>query len=160
MPEAQSEQSTETAGGEDTSSTNQTSQESSGSETDNWKARARDWEKRAKANADAARKLAELEDKEKTDQQRLADRIKAADEAKAEAERILARAKVANAKGLPPELAERLRGDTEEEMLADADSLLELTKASAPRPDLKQGARGAVTGQNDVDAWIRKQAGR
>lgn len=153
----QSEQSTETEGGKETTSQDQTSQQSSGAETENWKARARQWEQRAKANADAAAKLAELEDREKTDQQRLADRIKAADEAKAEANRLLLRAKVATAKGLTPELVDRLRGDTEEEMEADADALLALTK---PRADLKQGDRGGETKRNDVDAWIRRQAGR
>jgi multidrug efflux pump subunit AcrA (membrane-fusion protein) len=41
---------------------------------DFWKSKAREQEARAKSNADAARRLAEIEDAQKTEQQRLADR--------------------------------------------------------------------------------------
>lgn len=49
-------------------------------ETVDWKAKAREWEKRAKANSSAAEKLAKLEDAQKTETQRAAD-VKAAAEA-------------------------------------------------------------------------------
>ena len=58
-------------------------------EVETWKARAREWEKKAKANADAAKKLSELEDAQKSETQRLADAATAAkteaDAAKADA---------------------------------------------------------------------------
>lgn len=56
-----------------------------------------------------------------------------------------ARKSVALAKGLPPALVERLRGDTEEDMAADADALLALVSAPrTPSPDPTQGPQGAA----------------
>lgn len=110
-----------------------------------WKAKAREWEKRAKANADAASKLAQLEESQKTEAQKLADR---AVEAEKQRDALLIetlRNKVALHKGLPPELVDRLRGSTEEEMSADADALLALIPAtSRPRGDVDQGVRSAI----------------
>jgi hypothetical protein len=60
-----------------------------------WKQKAREQEKRAKDNADAAKRLAEIEDAQKSEAERTADRI-----AKAEAE-------VAS---MPAKVAEALRG--------------------------------------------------
>jgi membrane protein involved in colicin uptake len=54
---------------------------------DFWKQKAREQENRAKSNAEAARRLAEIEDSQKTEQQRLADR-----QAQIERERDEARA--------------------------------------------------------------------
>lgn len=162
MPEtATSDTSAETAGdeGEETS-TDQTSQNSEESGTDAWKARAREWEKRAKANADAAKKLAEIEDAQKTEQQKLAEKLAAAESAKAEAELTLLRAQVASDKGLSPSLAARLQGDNLKEIQRDADALLSDMRSIVSKPDLKQGDRGADASGTDVDAWIRKQAGR
>lgn len=50
------------------------------------------------------------------------------------------RLQIAAAKGLSPALAERLRGDTESELNADADALLALIPApTAPAPEKKPG---------------------
>lgn len=54
------------------------------------------------------------------------------------------RARVALSKGLSADLADRLRGSTEDELAEDADRLLELVKPAGPqRPfgDVAQGAR-------------------
>jgi hypothetical protein len=59
---------------------------------DFWKAKAREQEKRAKDNAAAAKRLAELEDAQKTEAERAAERI-----AKAEAEVAALPAKIAEA---------------------------------------------------------------
>jgi hypothetical protein len=67
------------------------------------------------------------------------------------------RAEVANEKGLPPSLAARLRGETREEMAADADTLKALLPPEGPRtpaPDPSQGARGGQPA--DLDAQIRE----
>ena len=42
-------------------------------ESDEWKAKAREWEKRAKANADAAKRLQEIEDAQKSAEQKAAE---------------------------------------------------------------------------------------
>lgn len=93
-------------------------------EADKWKALARKHEQQAKSNADAAKKLSEIEDKDKTEQQRMADKVSVAEGRAARAEQELARLKVAMRKGLTETQAKRLVGETEEELEADADDLL------------------------------------
>ncbi len=89
-----------------------------------WKALAQKNEARAKANAEAAAKLAAIEESQKTEQQKLADRLAAAEKRAADAELAALRADVASAKGIPAALAGRLLGSTREELDADADNLL------------------------------------
>ncbi len=89
-----------------------------------WKALARKHEAQAKANAAAAKRLAEIEDANKTETQKLADAKAAADKAAAQAQAELARLRVAMRKGLTEAQAKRLVGETEEELEADADELL------------------------------------
>lgn len=53
--------------------------------------------------------------------------------------------RVAIEKGVPAELVGRLRGETEDDISADADALMALVNApKAPRPDPTQGGRGAA----------------
>lgn len=117
-----------------------------------WKAKSREWEKRAKANADAAAKLAEIEEAKKSEQERLTERAEKAETDARDSAVALLRYKVAVSKGLPPELVARLQGDTEEELAADADGLLQLITPSetppGPRPDLSQGARSGADALN------------
>src|SRR5690606_24941791 len=51
-----------------------------------WKAEARKWEKRAKANAAAAKRLAEIEEAQKSEAEKAAERLAKAERAAAEAE--------------------------------------------------------------------------
>ncbi|MFA7297323.1 MAG: hypothetical protein WC211_09110 [Dehalococcoidia bacterium] len=123
-------------------------------EATKWKALARKHEKAAKENADAARRLAEIEASGKSEQERLAEGRQAAEERAANAERETARLRVAIRKGLTDVQARRLVGDTEEELEADADELL-ATFAPAqasdtdlpqrPRERLRPGARPEAT---------------
>lgn len=93
-----------------------------------WQAEARKWEKRskenlavAKANEEAAQRLAAFEESQKTEAQKLQDER---DQAKAElaAERAARlRAEVAATKGIPANL---LSGSTQEELEASADALI------------------------------------
>ena len=96
-------------------------------ETD-WQAEARKWEKRskenlatAKANEAAAKRLAELEESQKTEAQKVQERLDAAEKRAAELELKATRAEVAAAKGVPVEL---LSGSTQEELEAAADALI------------------------------------
>lgn len=107
------------------------------------------------ANKEAAKYRKELretqaalkarEDAEKTEAQLAADRASAAEAQVAD----LLRRSVAAEVGLPPELRDRLRGDNEDALREDAESLKALLvpaapvdPASAPWPDAPQGPRG------------------
>lgn len=99
-------------------------------EAEKWKALARKHEGQAKANADAARKLAETEDANKSDIQRATDKAAEAETRAATAEANALRIEVALDKapdGMPlaqvRKLAKRLTGGTREELEADADEL-------------------------------------
>lgn len=105
-------------------------------ETD-WKAEARKWETRAKENLgratqneEAAKRLADLEEANKTEAQKVADRLAAAEKRAAELEVKAARAEVAAAKGVPVEL---LSGSTRDELEAAADALIKFKGDSSTR---------------------------
>jgi hypothetical protein len=111
---------------------------------DFWKRKAREQEDRAKANAEAARKLKEIEDRDLSELQK-AQRDR--EEALARLQRLeqeAVRNRVALVKGLPPEIAEALHGTTEDELAAHADRLIAWRgnqPPPAPRPDPGQGPR-------------------
>jgi len=102
-----------------------------------WKAEARKWEARSKENSTAAQRLAAIEEEKKTDEQRVTDRIAAAEKRATDLEAQVARAEVAAAKGIPAGL---LHGGTKEELEAEADALIafrgEQTKED-PKPEKK-----------------------
>jgi hypothetical protein len=116
---------------------------------DFWKSKAREQEKRAKDNADAARRLAEIEEASKTEAQKAADRLATAEKSAADATAALARLEVALDKGLTPSQAKRLVGTTREELEADADELLkdigDAARPRAPKPDPTQGRAPSTT---------------
>jgi len=118
-----------------------------------WKALARKHEAQAKANADAAKRLAEIEDASKSEQQRLEERATAAEKRLEETEARLLRAEVASDKGLPAALAARLTGTTKEELEADAEQLLALVGKPAPgrSADALVGTRTAPAAAEDVE---------
>jgi hypothetical protein len=65
----------------------------------------------------------------------------------AEYEKTTIRQRVALTKGVPADLVDRLRGDTEDEIAADADALMALVSApKSPRPDPSQGPRTTASG--------------
>jgi len=122
-------------------------------EVEKWKRLARHHEDRAKANADAAIKLKQIEDAGKSEIERLTEQQRASEARAAEAESRALRLEVAAEKGLTPVQAKRLVGSTREELESDADELLATFKsededASAatglqrrPREVLRAGAR-------------------
>ena len=85
-----------------------------------WKSEARKWEARAKANNDAAARLQALEDAQKTEAQKQADALAAAQAKLAELETAKTVAEVAALKGVPADL---LHGASREELEALADQL-------------------------------------
>ena len=171
MPETQQQQAVEDP-------TDQATDQSGTDEAaTDWKAKAREWEKRAKQNM---ARISELEPKAKQ-----FDTLEAA--SKSELERaqeqanLLQRelettqrqalvASVALDKGLPANLARRLQGDSREDLEADAEELLSQFQASqsseprAPRADPSQGSSssGATASADPAQqfaAVIRSQIG-
>ena len=93
-----------------------------------------------------ATRLKEFEDRDKSEGEKVAERLTAAETRAAQAEARAARLDVAFEKGLTPAQAKRLVGNTREELEADADEILRdfPTAPAAPgRPmgDIGQGAR-------------------
>ncbi|MFI2664872.1 hypothetical protein [Micromonospora carbonacea] len=106
----------------------------------------------SKANKEAETlrlKLKEYEDRDKTEAEKAAERLTAAEQRAEQAELRALRLEVAGEKGLTPAQAKRLVGATREELEADADDILATFPAGSaaperriPRPDPSQGARG------------------
>jgi hypothetical protein len=118
-----------------------------------WKAKAREWEKRAKENSDAARRLAALEDANKTEAQRLTERATAAEAAAAQAAADSLRWRIATRHGISDDLVDLyLTGTDEDTLTRQAEGLAAFKPAPPadgpapfPRPDLSQGARSGTT---------------
>lgn len=134
-----------------------------GDDTD-WRAEAaklrnqlRHAEVTARANSTAQKKLAAIEEAQKTEQQRLQDQLAASakelDEYRA---REVRRAAVAEA-GLDGDLAEFLTASEPEAAAAQAKVLAK--RLAPPKPDLKQGARPRAAEPQDMNDWLRKSAG-
>ncbi|MFE6866016.1 hypothetical protein ACFVFS_05630 [Kitasatospora sp. NPDC057692] len=138
-----------------------------------WKALSRENETRAKANADAARRLAELEEAQKSDAEKLADRLKAAEDRATTAVQQAVAAKIeALATGRfadPQDAVDALGAD----FLTDTGTVdaaaIETALAAllerkphwkadpgprTPRPDPSQGPRPG--GTVDIDTQIRE----
>ena len=111
----------------------------------------------AKANADAAKRLAEIEEAQKTETQKLADRLAAAEKKAQDAELKALRSEIAQAKGVPAAL---LTGSTEDELNASADALIAF-RGGAPKPPAAppaegvQGNVGKPVGVTDIDTQIK-----
>lgn len=129
------------------------------SDTTDWKAEARKWEKRAKdaqSLKDAADKWNEYEAQLKPVQERLADEL-AATKAEAESARTaLMRFEIAAEKQIPGDAIKLLNGSSREELEEAADALLALianqSKPKSPKPDLSQG-KPATGGHSTADAF-------
>lgn len=124
-------------------------------------AESRKWEKRAKENSEAAKRLAELEDASKTDAERLADATKRAESAEqklAEYERKSERAsivaEVAAAKGVDAEWLGRMAGDGREDIEANADYIATKLSGAPIYPSVPDngGGKGAPVTREQIDA--------
>lgn len=104
-------------------------------EAEKWRGLARKHESEANKNKDAAKRLSEIEAANQSDLERAQAAAKEATDRASAFERELVRLRVASRKGLTENLAARLRGETEEELEADAEELLAIVKG----PDQPQG---------------------
>lgn len=127
------------------------------SETD-WKKEARKWEQRAKEAQtfkDAADKWRDYEQSQKSEHEKLAEQLAAAQASATEATAKLTRYEIASQKGIPAEALDLLTGSTREELEVAADKLLSLiADQSKPKtliPDANQG-KPAPTNVGQVDA--------
>lgn len=125
---------------------------------DYWKQMSRKNEEQAKANAEAAKKLKDIQDRDLSELQRAQ---RDAEELRTQFEvlnRTNLRNQVALQKGLPADVAAILSGSTEEELTAHADALLAWRGSATPttpRPDPGQGPRPASP-EADEDALFKQ----
>jgi hypothetical protein len=114
---------------------------------DFWKAKAREQEKRAKANAEAGKRLTEIEQSQKTEQEKITERLAAAERRAVDAERKVLAASVAAAKGVP---ASALIGEDEDALCRQADELIAWRDAATAKtntPTVRRPVRsGTATG--------------
>lgn len=82
-----------------------------------------------------ARELQQREDAEKSDAEKTADRLKAAEEAARKAQRDLYVERAARTHSLPDDLVEFLTGETEEEIAAKAERLAKFGSAKTEDPN-------------------------
>lgn len=94
-------------------------------------------------------KLAEIEEANKTNEQKAADRLAAAEKRAVELEVKATRAEVAAAKGVPVSL---LSGSTKEELEAAADALIEFRGEQKQAPGSSAIGRANPAGTSDSDA--------
>lgn len=123
-----------------------------------WKAKSREQEKRAKENADAARKLKTIEDAAKSETEKLSERLTVAEKRANDAELSALRLEVASSKGLNVSQARRLVGATKDELEKDADDLLSSFKPAKSSPDFDGGARTPAKTGDDMNQLIRRRA--
>jgi NADH dehydrogenase/NADH:ubiquinone oxidoreductase subunit G len=102
----------------------------------------------ARENAEKAKQYDEYLLSQKSEQEKMAEALDAASRERDELKSQMLRLKIARDKQLPDSLVDRLRGETEEDMAADADALLEGLKGlsvSKPKPSVDDTGAG-VTG--------------
>lgn len=124
---------------------------------------AREWEKRAKDNADAAKRLTEIEEAKKSDDEKAADRLKAIEDRAAKAEQRAVRFEIAAEFGLSPDDAKRLEHiPTEEGMREIAQALADKEAAKKAKGNRVPGEGRTPTkpGDDPMRAFTRNLFGR
>jgi hypothetical protein len=123
-----------------------------------WKQKAREQEKRAKENADAAKRLAEIEDANKSETQRAAERVASLEQEVAAARREALRFKVASKFGIGDEDADLfLTGSDEDTLTKQAERLAARSEQQKPH-GLFVPREGATS--TTVDGDERRQVTR
>jgi hypothetical protein len=126
-------------------------------QTEKWRALARKHETAAKDNADAAKRLLEIEDSQKTEQQKLTDKLAAAEKELAGHRVLSIRAQAAREAGLDADMAQFLTESEPDSALAQAKVLAK--RVQPAKPDLRQGPRTTAKPADDMNAWLRRTAG-
>lgn len=129
-----------------------------------WKAKSREWEKRAKANADAAAKLAEIEESQKTEAQKLTDAKAAAEQAAAEAKADALRWRIAAKFGISDDKADLyLTGTDEDTLTKQAQGLAEMTSTTKTKSGNYVPKEGSTSGEskpNEMREFTRQLFGK
>lgn len=112
---------------------------------------------KAKRADELEAKVKAFEDAQKSEAEKVAERLADSEKRAEQAERALLRRQAADAAGLAPEFADRLTGSTAEELAEDAQKFSELVKGNRPEPKPTDGLpgdvpRGARKGENDLSA--------
>lgn len=136
-----------------------------GHETD-WKSEARKWEQRAKQNREAAergeealKKLAEIEDAEKSETQRLQEQVEALTVERDAANLAALRSRVMAEFQVSPEDAELWLTSNDEDILRkQAERLAEMNRSRAPEaPNQgRGGGNSAVAAKSWAEALVKK----
>lgn len=132
----------------------QDSPDESGTDEPDWKAMARKWEKRAKENSEAAARLKELEDAQKTEQERLAEQLESERSQARQSAIEAARYRAAMQHGLTPDHLDFLGDDPEQiEERAQKFAQLIAEKTSEPvQPSRRPQERLKAGAAPDVQA--------
>ena len=141
MSEQQTAEATETES-EATQQSDATADQKPTETVEFWKDKAREQEKRAKENADAARRLAEIEAASKTAEEKAAERLAEAERRAAELEAKATIAEIAASTSIPADILAGPRDRTPEAVQEFADRLSgfldERGKPRTPRPNPAQ----------------------
>jgi predicted nucleic acid-binding Zn-ribbon protein len=121
------------------------------------------WRTKAQEHSEAAKRLEEIEESQKTEQQKLQDQLEATqqelDQYKAQEAHAELVKKVAGASGVDAELVSDLRGDTYEELLSSAEKLKSRMTPSY-RPDPGQGNDPGIPLNSDkLEDKLRRAVG-
>jgi hypothetical protein len=129
-------------------------------EAEKWKSHARKWEGTAKQNADAAKRLAALEDSQKSETQKLNDALAEREVELQELRVEKVRSQAGRDAKLDPELWEFITAADPDEAAAQAKRLA--ARVAAPEPgaaDLRQGARKPAKTAPSPNDLLRGMAG-
>lgn len=110
-----------------------------------WQAEARKWEKRAKENKEAADELARLKEASMTEQEKAAQRAKETEDQLRDAQRKLNIYEAAKSAGIDASLLERMKGDTPEEIAANAEFIKASFGAASKYPTVSDNGASAPT---------------
>jgi hypothetical protein len=125
---------------------------------DKWKALARKHEQQAKSNAAAAQELAAIKESQKTEHQKLADKLAAAEKELAGYRLNEMRTQAVREAGMDADMAEFLTATDPDSAAKQAKTLAR--RLAPPKPNLQQGARPtAAAVSQDMNAWLRRQTG-
>lgn len=126
-----------------------------------WKAEARKWEQRSKENAAAAKKLAELEEAQKSAEQKAAEREAAAERRAAEAEARAVRREIALEHKLSKDDAALLDAVSDEDAMRSL--AVRLAKQAEDKPKsnyVPQEGRAQTATTDERRAFVRRLTGR
>lgn len=123
---------------------------------------SRKWESRAKENVEKAKQLDELQESQKTEQEKLNERLTAAEKAANEKAAELLRYQVGVKHGFNEQQLKLLSGASEDELEEKAAAILSLSqgKPSTPKPDPSVGPKATLrptTIKGAIDAFYHKE---